>query len=96
MCGLADAPAIANRLAAAIWVGDRRWDLRLDNGVTIRLPEDGLSQAIARLVEAEARAPFLDKDIVAVDLRQGDRMVVQLTNSAAERIRPPPPPQRRS
>jgi cell division protein FtsQ len=86
----------AERVAAAVWVGARRWDLRLDNGVAIRLPETGVESALARLAAAQAKSPFLDRDVVAVDLRQTDRLVVQLGPAAAERMRPPPPANRRS
>jgi len=89
-------PGVAERVAAAVWVGARRWDLRLDNGVAIRLPETGVESALARLAAAQAKSPFLDRDVVAVDLRQTDRLVVQLGPAAAERMRPPPPANRRS
>jgi cell division protein FtsQ len=85
-------PEIAARTAAAVRVGERRWDLRLRNGVTVRLPQAGTEAAMARLAAAEAAEPFLHRDIVAVDLRRDDRLVVQLTADAADRLRPPPPP----
>jgi cell division protein FtsQ len=93
---LREQPALAERVAAGIWVGARRWDLRLDNGVTVRLPETGVVPALARLAAAQTRSPFLDRDVVAVDLRQTDRLIVQLGPAAAERMRPPPPANRRS
>ncbi len=82
---LAGLPAIAGRVEAAILVSGRRWDLRLDNGVNIRLPEIGIDEALARLSEIEADRGLFDRDIVAIDLRIGDRMVVQTTPGARER-----------
>ncbi len=82
-------PAIAERVEAAILVSERRWDLRLDNGVNVRLPEDGIGEALLRLSEIEASSGLIDRDIVAIDLRIGDRLVVQTTPGASERRRMP-------
>ena len=86
---LAALPAIAERVEAAILVSERRWDLRLDNGVNIRLPEAGIGEALARLSEIEAARGLFDRDIVAIDLRIGGRLVVQTTPGASERRRMP-------
>ena len=82
---LASQPAIARRVEAAIRVSERRWDLRLDNGVNVRLPESGIDAALLRLSEIEANNGLLDRDIVAIDLRIGDRLVVQTTPGASQR-----------
>ena len=86
---LAERPAIAERVEAAILVSERRWDLRLDNGVNVRLPETGIDEALLRLSEIEANNGLLDRDIVAIDLRIGDRLVVQTTPGASQRRRMP-------
>ena len=43
---LAAAPALKPRVAAATWVGNRRWDLRFDSGETLKLPEEGAEAAL--------------------------------------------------
>jgi len=70
-------PALMARIEAALWVGDRRWDLRLDNGVEVRLPEGDVVPALERLAAATVSASLLDRNIVAVDLRLPERLVVQ-------------------
>jgi cell division protein FtsQ len=40
---LGDWPELKRRIRAHIRVADRRWDIRLDNGVTVRLPEKGVA-----------------------------------------------------
>lgn len=75
---LDQAPDLAERLAAAIWVGNRRWDLRLDNGVTIQLPEQDMASAIGRLQAIEVRDGLIDRDIATIDLRLADRLVVRM------------------
>lgn len=82
---VAGEPALASRVKAHIRVGGRRWDLMLHNGVTIRLPETSPERAIAEIARLDAGRDLLSRDIVAVDLRLEDRLVVQLTPEAAER-----------
>ncbi|QDC00052.1 cell division protein FtsQ/DivIB [Mesorhizobium sp. 8] len=77
-------PELAARVKGYIRVGERRWDLKLDNGVTVKLPESGEDQAIADLVRLDHDKGLLSRDIVAVDMRIADRLVVQLSPDAAE------------
>lgn len=76
-------PELASRIKGYIRIGERRWDLKLDNGVTVKLPEDGEDQAIAELVKVDHDKGLLSRDIAAVDMRLTDRLVVQLTPEAA-------------
>jgi len=76
-------PELANRIKGYVRVGERRWDLKLDNGITVKLPEDDEDQAIAELVKMDHDKGLLSRDIAAVDMRLSDRMVVQLTPEAA-------------
>lgn len=77
-------PELAQRVKGYIRVADRRWDLRLDNGVTVKLPEHGADAAIAELIAMDREHALLSRDILAVDLRLGDRVAVQLTPAALE------------
>ena len=76
-------PEFAARVKGYIRIGERRWDLKLENGITIKLPEDGEDQAIAELVKMDHDNGLLTRDIAAVDMRLSDRLVVQLTPEAA-------------
>lgn len=82
---LATEPGLEERVIAAVWVGGRRWNLRLDNGMDIRLPEDDLPAAWARLAQLDRDHRLLERDIEIVDLRQSDRLIVRMTEQAAER-----------
>jgi cell division protein FtsQ len=77
---LAKQPDIQARVAAAVRVGERRWNLRLDNGMDVLLPEGAEAQALARLAELQATHALLDRPLQALDLRLPDRLV----------FRPPP------
>ncbi|WP_092496050.1 cell division protein FtsQ/DivIB [Faunimonas pinastri] len=75
---LDDFPSIAERTKAAVLVAGRRWDLVLDNGITVKLPETGIEQAMAQLVKLQEDHQLLSRDIVIVDLRLPDRVAVRL------------------
>ena len=75
-------PQVAGRVRAHIRVGQRRWDLRLDNGITVRLPEAGVERALDRLVAMQADLDLFERDLAAIDLRFGDRTVFALTDNA--------------
>lgn len=78
-------PAIKARVKAFMRVAGRRWDLKLDNGVVIKLPEHDMERAMAELAAFDEAQQVLERDILAIDLRLADRTTVQLTPDAAER-----------
>lgn len=78
-------PAVKVRVKALMRVAGRRWDLKLDNGVVIKLPERDMDRAMAELDDFDGKQQVLERDILAIDLRLTDRMTVQLTPDAAAR-----------
>lgn len=80
---LSEAGPLRERIRAGILIGKRRWTLKLDNGLDVALPTDEPAQALARLSQFEQGGRLLGRDIIAVDLRQSDRIVVRLTEEAA-------------
>jgi cell division protein FtsQ len=81
---LARYPQINAVTRAAILVGERRWNLRLADGLDIRLPENEVGSALATLSKLDRDEHLLSRDIVAVDLRLPDRLIVQLSEDAAK------------
>jgi cell division protein FtsQ len=77
-------PDIKSVLRASIMVAQRRWNLRLKNGIDVRLPETNVEQALDRLVALNRGKNLLSRDIVAVDLRLPDRVTVRLSDEAAQ------------
>jgi cell division protein FtsQ len=71
-------PNLMSRVKAAVRVGERRWNLRLANGVEVRLPEEGAEAALAELVRLDREENILARDIKAIDLRFPDRFIVKL------------------
>ena len=41
-------PAMRDQVRASMLVGERRWNLRLKNGIDVRLPETDVEQALER------------------------------------------------
>lgn len=74
---------LKGRIRAGTLVSGRRWTLKIDNGMDVRLPETGTAEALARLVKLEREQKILEKDVLAIDLRMPDRVVVRLTEEAA-------------
>lgn len=77
-------PELAARVKGYVRVGDRRWDVKFDSGVTALLPEDAPEAALAEIAQLNRDGGLLDRDVATVDLRLADRMVVELTQHAAE------------
>ncbi|KPF51699.1 cell division protein FtsQ [Rhizobium sp. AAP116] len=78
-------PAIASRVKAFVRVGGRRWDVHLENGIVVRLPEENVPGALALLNRFDAEQQVLSRDVAVVDLRLPDRVAVRLTVGAQER-----------
>jgi len=74
---LAEEPALRDRVAAAIRVSDRRWNLRMENGMDVELPEENATAAWRELARLDRTYGLLERDIRRVDLRLPDRMVLQ-------------------
>jgi cell division protein FtsQ len=72
-------PEIAGRVVAAIRIGGRRWNLHLDNGIDVQLPEEKPQDAWAQLAQLERTSRLLARDVQVVDMRLPDRLVVRVT-----------------
>jgi cell division protein FtsQ len=86
---LAAQPTLQGRVVAAVRVGERRWNLRMNNGMDVLLPEGAEAQALAKLVELQASHALLDRPLQALDLRLPDRLVVRPLPDPSHA--PPPP-----
>ncbi len=81
---LNDYPDVRDKMVSAVRVSERRWDLRMkvpDDGakaqVAVRLPEDDVANALRRLSVLMAEQKIINRNVVAVDLRIPDRLVVE-------------------
>jgi cell division protein FtsQ len=77
-------PAVRDEMVAAVWVAERRWNLRLKSGTDVRLPEEDADVALMRLVALDRDKRILSRDISVIDMRLPDRVVVRLSDEAAQ------------
>lgn len=77
-------PEIRSALSASVLVAERRWNLRLTNGMDVRLPENDLQVALDRLVKLDREKNLLSRDIASIDLRLADRVTVRLSDAALQ------------
>jgi cell division protein FtsQ len=76
---------LAPRLRGLERMGKRRWDVVLDRGQRILLPETGAAQALERAVAMVEAEHVLAASVAALDLRLPRRPTVRLRAEAAER-----------
>ena len=77
-------PQVRAVTKAVIFVGERRWNLRLKDGLDVRLPENDVGNALAALSKIDKEDKLFSRDIVAIDMRLPDRLTVQLSEDAAK------------
>ncbi len=77
-------PTVRDSVRASIYVAERRWNLKLKNGIDVRLPEANIEGALATLVRLDREKSLLSRDITAVDLRLADRLTVRLSDAVAQ------------
>lgn len=75
---------IAPLVSAAMRVGDRRWTIRLENGIDVALPEENADTAWAHFAEMVREQGILDRQISFVDLRIPGRPTVRLAPDSEE------------
>ena len=76
---------LKRRVNAAVRVGDRRWNIRMDNGVYVRLPENDALEAWRRFARLERKHKLLKQDLLSIDLRIPDQLIVRDPGRAVPR-----------
>jgi len=76
---LASEPELAARVTAAIRVGNRRWNLRIDNAIDVLLPGDEAANAWSQLARLERSSAILKRDLQSIDIRLPDRLVLRVS-----------------
>jgi cell division protein FtsQ len=81
---LASEPDLAARVTAIVLVGDRRWNVRVDNAIDVLLPEDDAAGAWSKLARLERTNQVLQRDVQTVDMRLSDRLVMRVSDPAKD------------
>lgn len=68
-------------------MGERRWDVVLDNGQRILLPEEGAVAALERVMALAQAEDMLGRDVTVIDMRYGARPTLRLSPGALDELR---------
>jgi len=74
---LSDFPEIQKSVVSATWVGNRRWNIHLDNKITLMLPEQDLVKALNRFRKYEETHKLSQEARKCVDLRIPQRIIIE-------------------
>jgi cell division protein FtsQ len=77
---------ISGRVRGLVRIGERRWDVALDRGQLIRLPETEPAEMLRRVMDLQASEELLNRDVLVVDMRDPQRPMVQLNEHAVSEI----------
>ncbi|MGX9349857.1 cell division protein FtsQ/DivIB [Shimia sp. W99] len=80
----AAAGPLAARVRGLVRVGERRWDVVLDRGQRILLPEIGAVQALERVIALSEAQDLLERNLLVVDMRLAARPTIRLAEAAVE------------
>jgi cell division protein FtsQ len=72
--------AVRARLQRVERISERRWDIVLDRGIRVRLPELGWEEQLAELERLIVDRGVLERDLDVIDLRFPDSYIFQLHN----------------
>ncbi|MFY0682573.1 MAG: cell division protein FtsQ/DivIB [Thalassovita sp.] len=75
---------LQDRLRGLVRMGDRRWDLVLDRGQRILLPESNPVQALERVIAVHQAQDVMSRDLAMVDMRIGMRPTIRMNTAAVE------------
>jgi cell division protein FtsQ len=67
-------PEFEKKIKSLLRVGDRRWTIRLHNGITIHLPEKNVANAIEEIEDLDREYSLLSRYIEIIDMRLPDRI----------------------
>jgi cell division protein FtsQ len=75
---------LAPRTHGIVRMGERRWDVVLDRGQRILLPETGAVQALERVIVLHQAQYVMDRDLAHVDMRLGQRPTIRMNEAAVD------------
>lgn len=80
---LAAAPALAPKVEAAEWVGNRRWNLTFSTGQLLALPEGEVeaASALVKFARLDGKNRLLGGKVVAFDMRTPPRLYLRLPDA---------------
>lgn len=83
---IAAAQPLKDRFRGLVRMGDRRWDVVLDRGQRLLLPEENPAAALERLIALDKGREMLSRDVTIVDFRNPSRPTVRLNRNAIHEL----------
>ncbi|PHI95429.1 hypothetical protein BG621_06635 [Parasaccharibacter apium] len=83
-------PDINSHVLAFIRIGQRRWNILMQNGTTLLLPEGAEAAALERLHSYQTEYQLLDRPLKTIDMRLPDRMVIHPATPSTDQDNPTP------
>lgn len=81
------AEPIKARLVGMVRMSEMRWDVVLDRGQRIMLPQNGAGPALDRVIALNDAQELLSRDVARVDIRNAKRPTLRLTEGALDELR---------
>lgn len=78
------AEPLSDRLRGLLRVGERRWDVVLDRGQRILLPEQDPVSALRRVIALGQAQDLLERDLTVVDMRLSERPTLRMSQEAVQ------------
>ena len=70
-------PSLKQRVVSATWVGNRRWNIHLENKITLLLPEKEVQKSLERFIKYEITHHLTTTAKKRIDLRIPQRIIVE-------------------
>ena len=68
---------LKDMVLSLVYVGQRRWNVRLKNGIEIKFPENNLANIIDFVTKLHHERDILNEDIKYIDLRVPEKMYIR-------------------
>ncbi len=78
---------IASRVRGLVRIGQRRWDMVLSGGMTIRLPEDNPIPALSQVIALHEAQDLLARAVLTIDMRNPLRPTLRMAPEAQAEMR---------
>jgi cell division protein FtsQ len=70
-------PEFAIKVISSVRYGERRWNLNLQQNITVKMPEIGFLEALKYIVELDKASKLFDKNYKTIDLRDKDKYYIE-------------------
>ena len=82
---LAISPALSDKIYSATWVGDRRWNIRFDNGLLVKMPEEEIYDAWQQLIKINSKGQVDEYKVI--DLRIAGKIYIEYNDTTVRELK---------